>query len=246
MAPALVLIHGYPFDHTLWERVAPQLTVDATVLTPDLPGFGGRPALAAEPSLDLMAEDIAAQMDSHNLNNAIIAGMSMGGYVALAFAEKFPNRLNGLALIATQALADADEARKGRREMIAKVRSAGPEVAATAAIQKLFSTANVNNEGLKRYPTQGAATAGIEGICWALEAMARRPDRSVLLEKLAVPSLVLHGTEDKFIPVERARQMALQLRDGEFVEVAGAGHALPIEAPEDCGAALRNLINRCK
>src|SRR5690606_3168111 len=106
---------------------------------PDLPGFGDDPAENAEPSIDLMADDIAKLLDLHQIPYAVIAGMSMGGYVALAFAERHKQRLAGLGLVSTHPFADTPETQQGRRAMIEKVRHAGTTPALEAVLPKMFS-----------------------------------------------------------------------------------------------------------
>jgi len=241
-SPALLLVHGYPFDHTLWHAVTPLINWDVQVITPDLRGFNGQPPGSEPPSLDVMAEDLKRLLESREIDRAIVAGMSMGGYVALAFAERYPQRLSALALISSQAAAYSDEARAGRRAMIEKVRREGPTVAAQAAIPKLFGDDNAARPDLARYPTEGAQKAGVEGIAWALEAMARRPDRTQVLRGLKVPLLVVHGAQDKFIPADRSRASAGLVADACFVEIPSAGHATPLEAPERVAEALNELV----
>ena len=117
---SLVLLHGYPFDHTMWERVIRGLGSDRKVIAPDLRGFGSPPG-SAEPSLDSMADDVAGKFNGM----AFVAGFSMGGYVALALAERHPHKIAGLALINSQAAADTEEVRNARRSMIDKVLKEG-------------------------------------------------------------------------------------------------------------------------
>src|ERR1044071_9218877 len=106
--PALLLVHGYPFDHTLWDKVVPLIDSTIQILAPDLRGFGQTPAGADEPSLDRMADDLDQLLREQHVERAVVAGMSMGGYVALSFAERHGQRLAGLALISSQAAADTD------------------------------------------------------------------------------------------------------------------------------------------
>jgi pimeloyl-ACP methyl ester carboxylesterase len=243
-APVLLLIHGYPFDHTLWELVAPHLDSSLQVLAPDLRGFDGRPPGPAEPSLERMGQDLKQLLDARQIEQAVVAGMSMGGYIALAFAEQNLPRLSGLALISSQAAGDTDEARANRRTMIDKVRRGGPEIAAQAAIPKMFGRRNVQRPDLGRYAEAAAKRAGTEGIAWALEAMARRPDRTEVVRQLKVPLLVLHGAEDQFVPVERARTLAGLATNSRYVEIDGVGHATPLEAPDRVAEALNDLVRR--
>jgi pimeloyl-ACP methyl ester carboxylesterase len=242
--PALILIHGYPFDHFLWNFVAEPLRKITRVVAPDLPGFGGRPVAEGEPSIDVMADDVVRVMAKENINRGVIAGMSMGGYIALSIAERYPDRVLGLGLISTHCWADTDEMKKGRRQMIEKVKKEGVVAAVNAALPKLFAPANANREDLKKFPIEGAAKAGVDGICYALEAMARRPDRSSVVKNARFPLLVLHGVEDKFIPLERAREMAALNPKAEFVEMPSAGHGAPVEAADEVVRALENLLKR--
>src|SRR4051812_20007881 len=97
--PALILIHGYPFDHTMWSEVVLALGDKTKIIAPDLPGFGDNPARNDEPSIDLMADDVAELFEFHHIKRAVVAGMSMGGYVALSFAERHKEQIAGLGLI---------------------------------------------------------------------------------------------------------------------------------------------------
>jgi pimeloyl-ACP methyl ester carboxylesterase len=230
----LVLLHGYPFDHTMWEKVVAKFEPDRRFLTPDLRGFGVEIA-SAEPSLEVMAEDVAQQLPGE----AVILGFSMGGYVALALAEKHPELVAGLALINSQAAADTDEVRQGRRTMIEKVCKEGTRAATDAAIPKLFAQPR---EDLTRYALNGAERAGVAGITWALEAMARRPARTQVLQRLGKSILILHSTEDKFIPVTRARDLAAGVKS-KYVEIEGAGHCTPLEAPDKVAAAIKDFAD---
>ena len=241
-ATSLVLLHGYPFDNTMWGRVREYLVQD--VIAPDLRGFGQTPAGKAEPSLETMADDISQLLDQRRVSQAILAGFSMGGYVALAFAERHPRRLAGLGLINSQSLADTEEGRAGRRAMIEKVRREGVRAATDAALPKLFSPANAAKKELPHFAIKGAEQAGVGGITWALEAMARRPDRTALLEKLPVPLLLMHSIEDQFIPVERAHALAERLPKALYIELSGAGHCSPLEAPELVAKGLSELVLR--
>ena len=241
-ATPLVLLHGYPFDHTMWNDVIARFSGD--VLAPDLRGFGGTATGQDEPSLDLMADDVARLLEKQNIPRAIIAGFPMGCYVALSFAERYAARLAGLGLIDSQALADTEEARAGRRAMIERVRTEGASVAAAAAIPKMFASANAIKPEFAAIVRAGAEKAGAPGITWALEAMARRPDRSGVLARLTIPVLIVHGVEDQFIPVERARALAEGMPGALYVEISGTGHCSPLETPEIVAKALGELVAR--
>ena len=246
MAHGLIFIHGYPFDHTLWDSVVGGLKEKIKVITPDLPGFAKKSVPRGTPSIDQMAEHVMRICEAEHVDRAVVCGMSMGGYVALSVAERFAEKVIGLGLISTHCWADTDDVRSGRFEMIKKVRAEGPTVAVNAALQKLFAPKNSEREDLKQYPIRSGTEAGVEGICYALEAMALRPDRSHVVKNFNAPLVIIHGSEDKFIPIDRARQMTSLRPDTEFVEVSGAGHALPLEAPETLVSALSALVDRAE
>ena len=241
----LVLIHGYPFDHTMWFGVIAALGAGVRVIAPDLRGFGKAGPPHGEPSMEEFARDIIAQLDRENIPRAVIAGMSMGGYVALAIAELAREKVAGLALINSQSFADTEEGRKGRRDLIAKVRAGGAAVAAQAAIPKMFAPSRTENPDFQRFVTQGADAAGIEGITWALEAMARRPDRSHILSDATFPTMVLHSADDQFIPIDKARKIAELNPLTHFATVKAAGHAAAVETPDDVANKLRKFLEIC-
>lgn len=243
----LLLIHGYPFDHTMWFSTIASLGSKAKVLIPDLPGFGRADVLAEQkPAMEHYAAFLLDLLKENQHQKVVVAGMSMGGYVALAFAEKYPDRVAGLGLISSQAAADTAEGKQARQEMIKKIRERGITAATEAIIPKMFSGDKAANPDLRKYPEVGAEKAGPTGLIWALEAMAQRPDRRPVLAALTCPVLVVHGIEDKIIPVAAARATAEMCRKPIFVEVPGAGHATPLEAPDQVAVGLSRLMQTCK
>jgi pimeloyl-ACP methyl ester carboxylesterase len=241
----LVLIHGYPLDHTMWYGVIAALGSGVRVVSPGLRGFGKALNGGGEPRIESMAEDILALLTQEGIEKAVVAGMSMGGYVALAMAELAPEKIAGLALVNSQVYADTDEQRQARREMIKKVRSEGPSAAAQAINPKFFSPNRKEHPEYLRFAIDGADRAGVEGISWALEAMAQRPDRSAVIADGKFPVLILHSADDRIVPLEKARQMAALNRQSHLVVVKNAGHAAAIEAPDEVAAALRRFLEIC-
>jgi len=226
----LILLHGYPFDGSMWKQTRKHLAWKGPIICPNW-----WPTGAVEPSLDVVTDEVAPLVPGP----AVIAGFSMGGYMALALAERHPHLVAGLALINSQSAADSDEVRQGRRTMIEKVKKEGIRPALDAALPKLFAK---QDPELTRYPSKGAERAGPGGIAWALEAMARRPDRTAVLQGLQKPILIVHSAEDKFIPVTRARDLA-NLLGAKYVEIEAAGHCTPLEAPEKVAAALSTFAD---
>ena len=117
----LVLVHGYPLDHTIWNEVVPFLESDFDIILPDLRGFGASYLVEGQYKITDMAADIAGLLDQLDIEKAVIAGHSMGGYISLAFARTYPERVAGLGLVASQALADPEDKKGGRYDAAAEI-----------------------------------------------------------------------------------------------------------------------------
>jgi pimeloyl-ACP methyl ester carboxylesterase len=243
----LLLIHGYPFDHSMWFSTIASLGSKAKVIAPDLPGFGKEPVLkGTKPSMEAYADYLVRHLGDYHYEKVAVVGMSMGGYVALALAEKHPSRVACLGLVSSQPAADTLEAKQARKEMIQKIQQRGPSAASEAILPKLFAEEHAANAELRKYAEIGADRAGREGLSWALEAMAARPDRSRFLNSIDYPVLIFHGIDDKIVPIAKARAAAELCQKPIFVEAGHAGHATPLEVPDQVAHGLVRLIRACK
>jgi 3-oxoadipate enol-lactonase len=139
----LMLVHGFPLDHTSWNEVAALLENDFDLILPDLRGFGGSTTVESPYRMSDMADDLAGLLEHLGIEKTAIAGHSMGGYVSLAFAKKYPKRVNGLALVSSQAGADAPEQKEGRYKTAQNVAEKGVEVVAEAMTPKFSANADV-------------------------------------------------------------------------------------------------------
>lgn len=230
----LVLIHGYPLDHSIWEEVARLLENDLDLILPDLRGFGGSSTADAPYTMTDMARDIASLLDALGIEQAALAGHSMGGYVSLAFAKAFPNRMKGLALVASQAAADPPDRKEGRYKTAAAVSAKGAQFVADAMTGKL--SANVQVQAVIRPLIE---KQGVPGVIGALKAMAEREDLTSFLASFDSPLVLIHGGADELIPVERARELKSLVPSASLHILPGAGHMPMMELPEDTAAALR-------
>ena len=233
----LVLLHGYPLDHSIWEPLIPRLEKEADLILPDLPGFGSSQPFEANYNMADLAADIAGLLDALHIQRAAIAGHSMGGYVALAFLRAYPKRLLGLGLVSSQILADAPERKAGRYKDAESILAHGVREVADGMSMKL--TANPDLQGwirgliLRQRPV---------GLTRALRAMAERPDSSDLFSGLNIPLCLIHGTADELIPVERARSLKAAVPAAHFTEIPAAGHMPMLETPRETAEALRALL----
>lgn len=232
----LVLLHGYPLDHSIWNDLALLLENDFDLILPDLRGFG-ESAAADEPYFMAdIAADLASLLDALGLEKAALAGHSLGGYVALAFAKAFPARINGLALVASQAAGDTPERKEGRYKMAADVIQKGVQLVANAMTDKLSPDQHVRDVVRPLIMKQSAA-----GVSGALKAMAEREDMTTFIAGFERPLFLIHGDADELIPIEKAREIATLLPTARLVEVAGAGHLPMMEQPLQTAETLKLL-----
>jgi 3-oxoadipate enol-lactonase len=232
----LVLIHGYPLDHTIWAQVAPLLAPDFDVIMPDLRGFGQSDVMEADDSIVDYASDIAGLLTHLKIPKAYVAGHSMGGYVALAFARMYEERLSGLGLISSQMAADTQERKAGRIATAEQVLKEGVQPVVDAMAPKLSADAAIQDFArsvISRQPPQGVAAA--------LRAMAGRPDSSDIFKAFPFPVVIVHGDADVLIPVERGQEMKDALPSAHYVELAGAGHMAMMEYPKAVSDALHGF-----
>ena len=232
----LVLLHGFPLDHHLWDEVAPFLEDTFDVILPDLRGFGSSTALDSPSSMDDYASDIAGLLDYLNIQKAAIVGHSMGGYVALAFARLYPERVRGLGLVSSQVLADAPERKEGRYKSAADVEANGVGNVVEAMTPKF-----TNDDKLQSYARSSMERQPAAAYISALKAMAERADSTSLLSSFQFPVVVIHGDADSLIPIDRAREVKAALPQAYLVEIGGAGHIPMMEAKEKTAEALKHL-----
>lgn len=236
----LVLIHGFPLDHTIWDKVAEILKVDARVLLPDLRGYGSTPVTDGVYSMGLLAGDILRLLDRLQIERAVIAGHSMGGYVCLALARAHPERVRGLALVTSQAAADSPERKQGRYQLAAEVEKRGVVAVIEANLQRYSPRDDVLEKTreimLRCNPTAVAAS---------LRGMAVRDDMTSSLASMNIPALVIIGSADALISPDMGREAAQLFPQGRLVTVDGGGHMPMLEAPEVTAGALRDLVKRC-
>lgn len=237
--PPLLLLHGYPLDHSLWDAVIGLLKDDYDLIVPDLRGFGNSSKLETDYTMLDMAEDISGLFAQLGIEKAIVAGHSMGGYVALAFADKYPERVAGLCIISSQELGDNEEQKRTRYATAEQVEKSGVEVVLNAIASKLSPQPEVRAIASKIIMNQSPA-----GVIGALKAMAVRDDTSAVLGSADFPVLIVHGNADQLIPFERAKQMKEKCPDSILHTINGAGHLPMLDDPEEVALALKVFRKR--
>lgn len=233
----VIFLHGFPFDGTIWLPVARLLQDRMRVILPDLRGFGSSPVTEDVYSMRLLAEDVARLMDRLELEQAVLVGHSMGGYVALAFTQSYPNRVSGLGLISTQADSDSPERRQSRYKTAEAVAHKGARIVASSMVDNLTPDPEIQS-AIREIILRSQPT----GIVGALKGMAERANMSDSLIHMTMPAVVIAGTADQILPLERMQVLAQMLPKGWLIEVPGGGHMLMLEQPQVIAGALKELV----
>jgi len=243
----LVLLHAFPLDSRMWLDARPRLGERFRVITPDLRGFGSSPLGSDEPSVDAMARDVVDLLDRLSLERVVLGGLSMGGYVAMAFLRHHADRVRAVVLADTKAAADPPAARDNRERI---ARTALEERSARVVVDDVLPTLLGETTRKQRPHVEQAVRSLVgnappEAIAWAQRAMGARPDSFDVLRALTVPTLVVVGDEDRVSPLTDARAMAEAAPVGRLAVLAGAGHLSAMETPELFSTSVGAFVAAC-
>lgn len=243
--PVLVLLHGFPLDHSMWDDQVRNLRDDYMVIAIDQRGFGrSRGGVSDTTSMEDFADDLNVILDELGVTTPIIlAGLSMGGYVSFAFLRKYASRVSALILCDTRSVADTPEAADKRRDLADKVLTEGAQIVAEGMLPKLISSATredlpqvvdaLRNVMLSTPPRSIAA---------ALRGMAVRPDVTAELGNIAVPTLVLVGEHDEISSPDEMRELASRIPNAQFAVVPKSGHMTTCENAPFVNAKIREFL----
>ena len=243
MGRPVVLIHGYPFNRSLWNEQVAELSHSYRVIAPDLRGFGESDASEGPATMDRMAQDVALLLGHLGISRAVIGGLSMGGYVALAFYKQFPSRVRALILADTRAQADTEEGKQTRDEQAEKALAEGMAGIADAMLPKLLTPDTVSKrpEIVKRVRDMMLKTKP-EGTAAALRGMAQRDDQTQLLPQISSPALIIVGADDAITPVADSEKMHNAIAGSRFVVLENAGHVSNLERTEEFNQHLLDFL----
>jgi 3-oxoadipate enol-lactonase len=243
---AVVFLHAFPLGAHMW---APQFAAVPSgwrAVAPDFRGLGRSPR-GVPPARDVRdhAQDVWALVDALGLGQVVLAGLSMGGYVALEAWRQRPASVRGLVLADTRAEPDTDEAGAKRRVMQDKARREGVAAVVDAMLPGLLgATTQVADPHLAVQVRAWAAEATPDGVVDALEALRTRPDSRPDLGRIGIPTLVIVGEEDTLTPPAAARTIAEGIAGASLVTIAGAGHLANVEQPKAFNTALAEWLAR--
>ena len=227
----VLFVHGFPLDRTMWRHQLATLT-RCQRIAPDLRGVGGSTASPEGYSMGGYADDLVAVLDALGVRQAVVCGLSMGGYIVFELLRRYPERVRAAALCDTRAEPDSQDARRSRDELAALAAAQGPSAVGERMLPRLLAAATLAN--LPEVVKQCRDMAGrfsVLGMVGALRALRDRPDSTPMLGRIRVPTLVVAGSEDQISPPAVAQAMAQAIPGARCAVIPGAGHLAPLEQP---------------
>ncbi len=243
--PALVFLHGFLENHTIWNGVVNQMKAQFTCIAVDLPGFGKSDLFSENHTMSLMADVVKAVLNAEAVSSAVLIGHSMGGYVALAFAKKFPFVLRGLVLFHSQAAADDEESKQNRTRTIEVVKNDHQNFISNF-IPLLFAEENIKkfSDEIVALKQMSLKTSAM-GVVAALAGMRDREDSRELLTQLNIPLFFVVGKQDSRIPLKKILPQLTLSKHTEVLLLDGVGHMGFLEAPKTIFPILTGFFKRC-
>ena len=244
--PAILLVHGFPLDSSMWHGQIGQLAESSTVIAADLAGFGGSELREATVSMDSLADRLARMLPGIGVVEPVVfCGHSMGGYVGWSFLRRHREKLRGLVLCHTRSAADSEVVARGRRQTALQVLESGAKKLVDDMLGKLLSRkTGIENPHVMEQLQAIMNSARLESVAAALLAMAGRVDSTQLLPQIDFPVLVVAGDHDQITPVDEMREMAEKIPGSTFETVAGTAHLAPMERPEEFNRIVAEFLSR--
>jgi pimeloyl-ACP methyl ester carboxylesterase len=243
----VVFLHAFPQSRAMWESQVQALSGTHRIVTLDFRGFGESDAPLWHYTLDQFADDVKSLLDHLSIRQAVLVGLSMGGYTLFAFYRKYAGRVKGLVLADTRAQPDTEEGRAGRFAMAQTAYTKGASAIADIMLPKLLSPVALQTKpdlvGQVRATIEQTQISGIAG---ALMAMAERPDSVTLLAQIACPTLVITGELDGPTPPADGKLIAERIPGARLELIPQAGHLSNLEQPEAFNRALLSFLDNLR
>jgi len=241
----ILFLHAFPLNRSMWQGQITALLQERRyrLVALDWRGFGASESNPELTTMEMLADDMAALMDALGMRQAILCGLSLGGYVAFAFLRKYPERVRGLILADTKPDADTEEGKANRERVAQLALSEGSSAVADLQIPRLLSAYtrqhHLEVETQVRRMAEAATGSGIAAVS---RGMAQRTDAHDLLAQISVPTLVLVGEQDELTPPTVAQGYAAQIPGAQFVVIPQAGHLSNLEQPEAFLQVLQQFL----
>ncbi|MBP8251958.1 MAG: alpha/beta fold hydrolase [Herpetosiphon sp.] len=237
----VVLLHGFPFNRAMWSKEREALSGGYRVITPDLRGFG-RSSGTDKFSIGDLADDVIGLLDQLSIKQAVIGGLSMGGYVALNLVRRYPERVLALMLFDTKATADSDEAKRNRNKVAAMVVKDGMQPLVDQMLPKLLDD---QAGDVARFLTYMMLATNPRTAAAASIAMGHRDDSTPDLPAIKVPTIIVVGDDDKITPPSESEAMQLAIPFSRLVRIPHAGHVSNLEHPQAFAMAVHHFLDEC-
>ena len=246
-AQVIILIHGFPFNKSMWNKQVEVLIETYRVIAYDVRGHGISTAGTDDFSIELFVDDLLGLMDALKIDRAMLCGLSMGGYIALNAVENFPKRFGALILCDTNCIADTPEAREKRMKTIESIQEKGLEQYAIESLKNLFAPESfvTNREKIALVKTMIMETS-VQTLSRTLFALSRRKETCTNLHRISIPVLIVVGIEDKITPSDAARQMQKNIKGSILNIIEHAGHLSNIENSYDFNRQLIKFVSSVK
>ncbi|MFO0323047.1 MAG: alpha/beta fold hydrolase [Bacteroidota bacterium] len=242
---AIVLLHGFLGSHEIWRNTILNLSTSYRVIAIDLPGHGDSECFGYVHTMELMAKSVKAVLESLRLKKYVIIGHSMGGYVALAFADLFPDNLKGLCLFHSSAYADTEEKKRDRSRSARLVKS-NHEIYTTEVVKNLFASKNIKylkNE--IKFAQKIASKISKRSIIASLEGMKDRPNRDMILGLASYPIMFVIGKLDNVLPYQQLLEQSELAKQKHVLYLEDDGHMGFLENPIISNKHLRKFLRNC-
>ena len=241
----IVFIHGFPYDHTMWDKQINELKSNYFCVTYDIRGLGQSPIGDGQYTVESFVDDLETIIAEFELHKPVLCGLSMGGYISLRAVERNESNYSGMILCDTRSSADTDEGKIKRADNIKKINVVGVKQFVSDFVPICFSVKSItdSNEEYSKVLNKSLNSNAI-GVKGCLLAMAGRTDTTNYLSKIKIPSLLLCGEDDRLTPPDVMELMAEQILGSQFEIVPGAGHMAPIENASFVNHRIKKFLSR--
>lgn len=241
----LLLVHGFPLDHTMWRGQIEGLADRCRIIAPDLRGFGGSGVTSGTVTMDRFASDLVDIVNVLDVTEPVVyCGLSMGGYIGWRFAQQAVDRMRALIQCDTRAAADAPDAAENRLRVAESVMENGTAPLARAMLEKLFAAkTRAEQPDVVESVQQTIVQTDPAGVAAASRGMAERVDSTPDLKNITAPTLLICGAEDAITTAAEMESLTQHLPAARYVEIADAGHMAPLEQPQATNAAIRQFLD---
>jgi len=244
---SIVFIHGYPYDHLMWDEQVKAFSKNYYCIRYDIRGLGSSPAGDGQFTIEMFVDDLEKIIDELKIDKPVLCGLSMGGYISLRTIERMEEKFSGLILCDTKSLADDNNGKLKRAEGIKNINEKGKEIFVEEFVRNCFAENFIKDfpNEYEKVLARSKQTSAV-GLKGCLLAMAGRTDTTGYLQQIKIPALVVCGSEDKLTPPAVMKSMSEQIKNSEFIVVEDAGHMTPVEKPEIVNTAINDFLTKHK